>query len=294
MMTRFFIVPCLVVFGLLTLFGCAQHSVRGSFSAPLTEILEPSNDSTRTIQKTPLVLPASVAVVTVPSKQRYGERVPNTTLRQAAQKLKQQLLTSPTYVSSVAVVMEDDTRDKISLEKIQAIYGADIVIILTYQQDQRSGQSGVAGLMDITIVGAFIVPGVEIKTSSIIDGRVIHIPSNAIIFRASGMDERSSYSTSYAADKNAAEESINGILAATADFGNSLTETLSKFDNYDFSQAVPVSVLTQCDSTDAVAGEFANDYWEKVDTYKTTGGGAFGIVPLLISAVVCCVAWRRK
>ncbi|MCM2359786.1 MAG: rhombotarget lipoprotein [Geobacteraceae bacterium] len=285
---------CLVVLSFTALSGCAQHIARSSSSASLAEIFEPIKESRQTARKTPLTLPASVAIVTVPGKQPNGRHVPNTTLRQAAEKLKQQLLASPRYVSSVAVVTEEDIKGRISLEKIRAVYAADIAIILSYQQDQRSTQSGAAGLMDATIVGIFLVPGVELKTASVIDGKVIHIPSNAIVFRASGTDERSFHSTTYARNGNATEESINSILAATTDFGNSLTGKLSKFDNYDFSQAVPVSVLTAGNAADAAMGKPANDYWEKVDNYKSTGGGAFGIIPLLISAAVCCAAWRRK
>lgn len=295
MITRFPILSCLVLFTFASLFGCAHHDfARSSSSAPLTEIIEPVKDSRLTIQKTPLTLPSSVAIVAVPSKQLYGNSVPNTILRQAAERLKQQLLANPKYVSSVAVVSADDIRDKISLENIRAIYATDIAIILSYQQDQRCTQSGAAGLLDVTIIGMFLVPGVETKTHSIIDGKVIHIPSNAIIFRASGTDERSTHSTSHSENGTATEESISSILAATTDFGNSLTKVLSKFDNYDFSQSVPVSVLTTGNSTDATEGKPANDYWGKVDNYKSTGGGAFGAIPLIISAVVCCAAWRRK
>lgn len=293
-MTRFFIISWLIVISFTTLFGCAHSDIaKSSSSASLADIIEPVKDSRQTVQKTPLTLPASVAIVIVPSKKSYSH-VPNTSLRLAAEKLKQQLLANPKYISSVSVVTGDDIEQKISLEKIQAIYAADTAIILSYQQDQRSNQNGIAGLMDVTIVGIFLVPGVETKTSSIIDGKVIHIPSNAIIFRASGTDERSTYSTSHSEEGTAREESIDSILAATTDFGSSLTKELSKFDNYDFSQATPVSVLTTGDSTDSAKVEPANDYWEKVDSYKSTGGGAFGIVLLLVSAAVCCAAWRRK
>ncbi len=294
MMIRFFTLLCLVVFCVATLSGCAQRIARSYSSAPLTEIIEPVKDSSRVVRKTPLTLPASVAIVMIPAKQSYGY-IPVTTLRQAAEKLKQQLLANPKYIGTVSVVTADDIKNKISLEKIRAIYAADIAIILSYQQDQRNRQSGLAGLADVTIVGAFLVPGVETKTSSIVDGKVIHIPCAAIIFRASGSDARSTHATSFAESQTATEESIDSILAATADFGNSLTRALTKFDNYDFSHAVPVSVLTAGDTTDAAAvyGKPANDYWGKVDSYKSAGGGAFGILPLLFSAVVGLAAWRR-
>ncbi len=295
MITRFFFFTCLVVCSFTTLFGCAHRDIaRNSSSVSLSEIIEPIKDSRQTVQKTPLNLPAAVAIVIVPGKQSNSNHVPNTSLRQAAEKLKQQLLAEPKYISSVSVVTGDDVEKKISLENIRAMYATDIAIILSYQQDQRNNQSGVAGLMDVTIVGIFLVPGVETKTSSVIDGKVIHIPSNAIIFRASGTDERATYSTSHSEKGTAMEESIDSILAATSEFGKSLTKVLSKFDNYDFSQAVPMSVLTADDSKKSAKDRPANDYWGKVDNYKSTGGGAFGIVLLLISATVCYAAWRRK
>jgi rhombotail lipoprotein len=251
-------------------------------------MIEPVKDSNQMSLKTPLTLPVSVAIVTVPGEQGANNHVPTTTLRLASEKLRHQLLANSKYVSSVAVVEQNDFAGRISLERIRAIYGADIAIVLFYQQDQRSYQRGVFGLLDATIVGAFLVPGVEMTTSSVIDGKVIHIPSNAIIFRASGTDARSSHSTSFAQSGSLTEESINSILAATSDFGNSLSGTLSKFDHYDLSLAPPLSVLAQ----DLAAP--ANDYWHKVDGYKTTGGGAFGALPLLICLATCCAAWRRQ
>jgi rhombotail lipoprotein len=283
------LLACLALFALGSMVGCAQTLPRNSSSASFTQTIEPIKDSPQISRKTPLILPVSVAIVTVPSKQPGDKQVPNTTLRLASEKLKQQLLGYPKYIRSVAVVQSDDLEGKISLARIQALYSADIAIVLSYQQDQRASQKGVYGLLDVTIVGAFLVPGVEITTSSLIDGKVIHIPSSAIIFKASGTDERKSHSTSWAQNASFSEESINSILAATGDFGNSLAKKLDKFDNYDLSQAVPVSTLTENDA------EPANNYWKKVDTYKTTtGGGAFGFIPLLISAAVCCAAWRRR
>ena len=46
-------------------------------------------------------------------------------------------------------------------------------------------------------------------------------------------------------------------------------------------------------STGGTGGKPANDYWKKVDSYKATGGGAFGVVPLLIAAAVWSAARRR-
>ncbi len=292
MVKRVSILLCLVVFGVTTLSGCAQQMVRRSSSAPLAQIMEPVRDSRQTARKTPLTFPATVAIVAVPGKE--GRSVPDTTLRQGAEKLKQQLLANPKYIASVAVVTEDDMGGKLSLDKIRQVYAADVAVILSHHQDQRTSQSGVAGLMDATLVGLFVVPGVEIHTSTVVDGRVIHIPNNAIIFTASGANERTYHSTTFAREGNATEESLEGILGATAAFGTSLTTKLSKFDAYDLSQAVPVSLRTEgTPAQEGAGGKPANDYWKKVDSYKATGGGAFGLVPVLVSAAVWCAARRR-
>lgn len=295
MKLRHLLFACLVLASTGSLFGCAQSLARSSSSASLGKIIEPVQDSKLATQKTPLALPVSVAILAIPSQTRGDSQVPNTTLRTAAEKLKQKLLANPKYVNSVTVVEQDDAVGKVSLDKIRKLYGADVAIIMSYHQDQRSVQPGFFALMDATLVGAFLVPGVEIQTVSVIDGKVVHLPSNAIIFRASGTNEFTSHSTSYATRTSFTEASIASMVAATDDFGNSLTKALNRFDKFDLSQAVPISALAAESSEKAEASAApANDYWKKVDTYKTTGGGAFGIIPLLIAAATCCAAWRRN
>ncbi len=292
---RFFTLALLPVICSAALSGCAHRDIhRSSSSAPLAKVIETTKDSTMTTRKAPLTLPASVAILFAPPEQRGGTYVPATTLRQAAEKLKHQLVANPKYIKSVTVVAGNDIKEKISLEQIRALYGTDIAILLSYQQDQRSSQSGAAGFMDITIIGAFTIPGVETMTTSIVDGKVIHIPSSAILFMASGTDERSVHSTTYTESSTAMEESINGVHAATANFGTALTAALSKFDNYDFSQAVSISVLTTGSAADTAKDKPANDYWKKVDSYKSTGGGAFGLLPQLMALALCGVVWRIK
>lgn len=276
----------------LFLSGCAQNITRSSASTSFNKIIEPVADSKRVERTKPLTLPLSVAILTIPSSQ--GRHVPNTTLRLASEKLKEQLLAYPKYVSSVAIVEKDDMANRISLNKIGSGYGADVAIVLSYQQDQRTDQSGFFGLLDATGVGAFLVPGVSLKTASVIDGKVIHIPSRAIIFRASGKDERTGRCTSYGHQGALSQASIDSIVAATGDFGNTLTTKIDKFDKYDLSQAMSLSALTEGGSKEGASPAEGNDYWNEVNTFKRTGGGAFGFFPILISAAICCAAWRRK
>jgi rhombotail lipoprotein len=284
---------CALIVSLLTLVGCVHHDMnRTAASAPLNEILEPVKDSRMVAQKSPLALPASVAIVTVPSRFSW---VPVTSMRQAAEELKKQLLAQPKYVKSVSIVSAEDVKGKVSLEHLRELYASDVGIILSFQQDQRSEQNSVLGLFDLTIVGAFLVPGVTTHTTTIVDGKVVHLPSSAMVFRSSGMDERASHSTTHGEMSEATEESIAGLIAATKEFGTALSTALVKFELSDLSNAPSLSGLLSPNGTNGAKGTAAaNDYWKNVDTYKTAGGGAWGVMPLLLATAVCGYFWRRR
>lgn len=298
MKRSFILFLMLSVFSFVILAGCAALNQRSKFSSsvPLSSFIKPVSDSRQIDKKTPLTFPVSVSILFIPGGTinkgvytSYGS-VPYTTLYKASQELKKQLLANPKYISSVSIIQGDETSSMISLNDIRSSYATDVVIILSYKQDQSNSQTGAAGLADVTIVGAFVVPGVKINTTTLVDAKIIHIPNNAIIFRTSATNEHSTHSTSYTVESTATEESINGILAATTEIGNSLNKTLTKFDNYDMSQAMPMANLYSKESQD----KQSNDYWQKVDTYKSSGGGAFGFIPFLMALAICGLAWRRK
>jgi len=284
-----FILFIATVFCLLGVTGCLNQISKSSSSIPLSSFMSPVAESREVSRKVPLSLPASVAILFVPGADRNV--IPYTTLYKASENLKKQLLKSPKYISSVSIIQADETKNKISLNEIKRSYAADMVIILTYQQDQRNSQSGVAGLMDATVVGAFVVPGVETNTTTLVDAKVIHIPNKALVLRISGMDERAKNGTSYSVETNQKDESINGLLAATDNLGDSLTKELSKFENYDITQATSIFSPAAENADDNQQGK---DYWAKVDNYKSSGGGAFGFIPLLIALGICGLAWRRE
>ena len=281
------LVLCFLVLSISNLSGCAQFTTRSSASVPLSSVIDTVKDSRQTGEKSPLVFPASVAVMFIPGNTRG---VPETELRQAENKLKEQLLANPKYIRSVAIVSADDIKAKLSLAQIRAMYDTDIAVILSYKQDQSGMQNGPGGLVDATLVGAFLVPSVETKTSTIVDGRIIHIPSNAVIFRASGSDVRSVLATTYGSQGALVEQSGSSILAATYDFGKAVTKTMGKFDHFDFSQAVSMRVITD-DSTGSVANESSGANWNKVDKFKSSGGGSFDVFSL---SAILALAWVTR
>ncbi len=291
---RFFILSCLFTLSSILLSGCANQPLEGSSSSGnLGNFIDVAKDSRLADIKIPLRLPASIAIVFVPSELYPDYKIPDTTLHLAAEKIKQQIIANPKLVRSATVVPTEEIKAKLSLQQIRELYDTDIAILLSYRQDRRNQQSGPAAFMDLLIIGNFFIPGIKTLTSTIIEGKVIHIPSNAIIFKTNGTDQRSIYSTRYGEKSAGADESIESLLAATTDFGNSLTKVLTKFENFDASHATSLSVLAMAESGDNRISRPTNDYWKSVNSYKASGGGAFGIIPLLIAIAVCFVA-RRK
>jgi len=273
----------------LALAGCANNGrVRQASSMPLDKVIETAKDSRVTADKSPLTFPASVAILMVPA----SGGVPQTDMHQAAETLKKKLLENRKYIGAVSIVSTFDVSKKTTLEQVGASYAADVVILVFYQQYQRTVQSGPAALLDIAIVPAFTVPGVKVNTATLIEGVVAHIPSNAVIFRTSAYDERSAYSTSYSEANTAASTSVESFDAAMVNFGNDLSDTLDRFDRFDVSKAPSMTSLIESSGEAGAGGGAANDYWKSVDTFKS-GGGAFNPLVLLLFGAAWAIARRR-
>jgi len=291
---------CVLLFSMM-LSACGVLPNRSSASMHLSAMLAPVKDSLSVPEKKPLILPASVAILMVPP--RFPNLMPDTTLSKAAAQLKKKLLENRKYVSNVTVVTPEDKQARMTLAQLAALYGADIVITLSYEQDQRSSQSGFLALMDATIIGDFIVPGIKLTTTTYVDGKVIHVPSNAIIFRLSGSDERTSWSTRYVAESSEPEqESIDGLVAATQDFGNKLSDVLVKFDHYDMANAVSADSVLVADPASPEAGPgplprvppAQDQNWNRVDNFKHSGGALDPAELALLLGLGVMSWWRGR
>lgn len=289
---RFAVFPAF--FLTLLLSGCVL-SPRSASSVRLEDILLPVKDSLVATDKKPLTFPATVAILMVPQGNRV--MVPDTTMRIAAEALKKELVKNTRYVSGVTIVSQSDLRSKVTLQTLHDLYGADVVVLVTHQQDRRMIQSGFAQFTNITIVTAYLVPTVKVTTTSAVDAKIIHIPSNAVIFRSSGFNERVSWMTPAVAEQsNADEESIKGFLSAIDDLGHNITGKLNQMDQFDARTAVPLDQLLAEDAKagppTATAGPGTPDEWNRVDTYKRSGGGALDGVS--IGALGLLGLWRRR
>lgn len=280
----------LIIIGLavINIQGCGTLQPRSSSSMSLSSVLEPVKDSLASTEKKPLVFPATVAVLMVPGERSH--MVPSSTLRLAAEELKKGLLKNSAYISGVSIINAEDIREKISLKTIRDLYGADIVAVISYEQDQRRTQGGFFTLLDLAVIPAFIVPGVKVTTSTVVDGKIIHVPSNAIIFRSSGTNERTTYLARVSTEGSKVdEESIDGFISAINKFGENVSGKLSSLDKFDMSKAVSMNKLIEEQAGTRGTQTASNDSWRKVDTFKSSGGGAIGFLELLL--LTCMAAF---
>lgn len=294
-----------------TLSGCFNLRPQSATSVRLDTILTPVKDSLLVTDKKPLVFPTTVAVLMVPS--RNTTLIPATTLRRAAEDLKKELLKNEAYVNGVAIISPDDIREKVTLQTIHDLYGADILIVLTHQQDNRHVQGSFAQLANLAIAPAFMIPSVKVTTTTAVDGKIIHIPSNAIIFRSNGFDERHRWLTPVSADGNVAdEEAIRGFSSAVLDFGRNVSRKLGQLQDFDMSKAVPLASVLEETAVAAGGTVGANgagatgartpsrqvaangDDWGRVDSYKRSGGGALDAWPLLVLALTGLLRATRR
>jgi rhombotail lipoprotein len=299
-MHRFSLQVFLLITFLTQSMGCA-FSPRESHSQDLAKLISPAKDSVILNDKKALALPAAVAVLMVPGNNK--SMIPDSTLRIAAEELKKDLLKNTRYISGVSIVSNEDIQKTVSLETLRDLYGTDIIVILSYQQDQRRKQSSIASLLNFTIIPAFLVPSVKLTTATVIEGKIIHIPSNAVIFRSSGVDERAANLTLVDAESNHAnEESIKSIVAAVKAFGESANTKIAQLDRFDFMNTISFNkILSDKTSSQSLSNstspQTANtpvDHWKKVDQFKQTGGGSFGILELVMVGFIMLIRFRRK
>tara|TARA_R110002167_G_scaffold130988_6_gene314651 strand:- start:671 stop:1570 length:900 start_codon:yes stop_codon:yes gene_type:complete len=274
----------LAVILITSLQGCVIGP-RSSASQGLSQILEPVTDSLVSINKEPLIFPATIAILMIPSPDT--NMVPNSTLRLAAEELKQKLLENEKYINGVIVVSNSDIQEKITLKTLRNMYGVDIVAIISYQQDQRSSRNSFLSFLDIAIVPAYTIPSVKVTTSTVVDGKIVHIPSNAIIFRASGLNERSTHMTPVSSQENGTnEESIEGLKASIVDLGGNVSHILSGLSEFDLSNAVSVDDVIEDSKNSEDGSTLEGESWEKVDNYKRSGGGSIDLIGLLALGIV--------
>jgi rhombotail lipoprotein len=229
---------------LLALAGCANTARNVTSTA---EFLYPGTEEP-TVSGTPvLTLPVSVGVAFVPGTSGFApSRLPVFVARAAGlsrgsmitEKQKVDLMhivagrfARYPFVRDVAIIPSDYLKLKggfENIDQIRAMYGVDVVVLISYDQTQFTDQ-GALSLVNLTIVGAYVVPSEKNETETMLEAVVLDIGSRKMLFRAPGTSQVKGISTLVNQSQVLRADSEQGFRRAAENMVENLESQLAAF-----------------------------------------------------------------
>lgn len=115
-----------------------------------------------------------------------------------------------------------------NLDRIRAVYGVDVIALLSYDQVQFTDQ-GVASITYWTLVGVYVIPGEKNDTHTLLDTVIYDIKSRKMLFRAPGTSHTKSSATPVNIAEQLRADSEKGFDKAAKDMIINLDEQLARF-----------------------------------------------------------------
>ncbi len=209
---------------------------------------------------TQLELPLRVGVAYVPGQGGYSATVHDATLETLAALLAQQ-----DFIKRAVVLPPDNLTPGGGFEELTRLahlYRVDAVVLLSYEQVVYTEDSALS-LLDLTIVGAFVVPGHKNEVQTRLTATSVHVPSQRYLFSASTThttEQRASLVHSPTQIRQARDDSL---IAATHEVAARLELALEAFK-------------TDLESDDSIH----------------IAGGSGGV--LFLTLILICVAFARR
>lgn len=283
---------------LLLCSGCAAQS--GSIrtiqrQSSLASYLFSGNAPQTPAQKKSLQFPAKVGVTFAPGDPSSAN-LPETTKKEVIETVRAQLAKHTRYVAGVQVIPSTYLTPKGGVQNLEQIahqFDVDVVVILGINQFQRQERNPLAAFLDITIIGQYLIPGNTVDTSTVLEAAVYHVPSRALIFRTDGTDQKTSHATQYGSSQSAQHDAVSSIQDAAKKLVVAIGEALVGFERFDVAKAQEIRPVPTADNQMVTRQE---NYWDKVGTYRSTGGGSCDGIWLFITgaAVLCATNSRTK
>ncbi|MEJ2128779.1 MAG: rhombotarget lipoprotein [Woeseiaceae bacterium] len=184
-----FVVLPLVLAGCTSLWmGPGYEKTREGASSSLVDYLYPNGEIPPGIaeQIPQISLPATVGIAFVPT---YGQQ--DITAKEKQELLEQvaEGFRDRDYVDSIVSIPDHylrSTRGVTGMQQVAALYGADIMALVSYDQVSFSGERDSA-ILYWTIVGALVVKGNTNEVQTMIDTAVFDVGTGKLLFRAPGM-----------------------------------------------------------------------------------------------------------
>jgi len=278
--------------------GCASYNSglrTVQKQSNLASFLFSGNQPQAPAQKAPLQLPAKVGIAFVPGDPA-SSNLPDTTKKEVIEAVRSQLAKHTKYVAgaqSIPSIYLTPSGGVQNLEQVAQQFGVDVIVILGANQLQKHERNSLAAFLDVTIIGQYLIPGNTVDTATVLEAAVYHVPSRALIFRTDGANQKTSRSTRYGSSQTAQNDSASSILDASKKLVVSIGEALVGFEEFDAATAQEIQPLST--SAPNTVTEQKN-YWDKANTYRSTGGGSFDLIwiGLTGAGLICAATIRRQ
>lgn len=220
---------------LVALSGCVMFSgggVRRGYTTSLVEFLYPVGAPPPSNSIPELHVPLRVGLAFLPAKSGDGSTRPDATQKLALLEQIRQRFSSRQFVSEIVVIPDyylTTAKGYSGLAGVQRLYGLDLVALVSY--DQLSRQEGnILSLGYLTIVGAYLLPGTNRETTTLVDLAVVDPATRSLVLRAGGTSSGWGMTTQAAADHSVHVASAAGFSAATAQLIENFDAALLKFE----------------------------------------------------------------
>jgi rhombotail lipoprotein len=115
-----------------------------------------------------------------------------------------------------------------NLDQIRTMYDVDVVVLLSYDQAQFTGRDALS-ISYWTIVGAYVVPGENNETRTMLDAAVYDINSRKLLFRAPGIGDVKHSATPINLTEVLHQDSQAGLQIAATNLTANLQVALEDF-----------------------------------------------------------------
>ncbi len=224
--------------------GCATGSTKHTTSA--VDFLYPDTKDPIVTPSVPvLTLPLRLGIAFVPGEGggNYGSRLFNKgggspTDFVLPEKNKQALMQEVanhfkqySFIKDIQLIPSADLTSGGSfsnLDRIRAVYGVDVIALLSYDQAQFTDE-GAASITYWTLIGAYVIPGEKNDTHTMLDAVIYDIKSRKMLFRAPGTSHTKSNATPVNITEQLRTDSEKGFDNAAKDMIINLDEQLARF-----------------------------------------------------------------
>lgn len=279
-MTMLRVITGMLLCSILT--GCASQQF-GSRSS-VVDYLYPSSQEIKIAPSIPvLTLPIRVGIAFVPSDGSYRRggspwAIGDFGAQGLSEPAKMQIMDNIAnhfrardYIGDIQLIPSSYLLPQGSftnLEQLQAMFGIDVIALVSFDQVQFSDESK-AALSYWTLVGAYLVSGQKNDTSTLMDTAVYDIKSRKMLFRAPGVSQIKGRSTPVNLAEELRQDSKQGFELASKQMITQLEQELESF-------------------TERLKAKPDDIKLVKTSHYRGGSIGVFGIIFLLFALLFRC------